>query len=112
MYSLQVDQQYKNLRIGFNLIEPSKSISTFKATAEVISTLDLIVSIDTAVIHLTGAMGKPGIVILNYASDWRWGNGNGKALWYPSVYMIRQDRPGEWEPVFNKVSALIRDVYL
>ena len=112
MYNLQLEKPPQSISFGLNLIEPSKKIYSFKDTAEVISTLDIVVSIDTAVIHLTGAMGKPGIVLLSYAADWRWGDGYGEAPWYPSIYMIRQNKPGEWEPVFEKVSKLIKTSYL
>ena len=93
------------------LIESFPAISTFQETAEAISKVDLVISIDTAVIHLTGAMGRPGIVLLNYAADWRWGNGFGTAPWYPSIQMFRQVVPGNWKTVFDRVSTFIKQTY-
>ena len=98
--------------LNITLIECIPAISTFQDTAEAISKVDLVVSIDSAVIHLTGAMGKPGIVLLNYAADWRWGNGFGTAPWYPSIQMFRQVVPGNWKTVFDQVSTFIKHTYL
>ena len=94
------------------MIEPTATVSNFQQTAKVISALDLVVSVDTAVIHLAGALGRPGIVVLSYAADWRWGDGNGTAPWYPSIQMIRQTVPGKWDDVFEKVSGIIKSKYL
>ena len=111
-YNLQYNQPITDELSNITLIETFPAISTFQDTAEAISKVDLVVSIDSAVIHLTGAMGKPGIVLLNYAADWRWNNGFGTAPWYPSIQMFRQVGPGNWKTVFDQVSTFIKHTYL
>jgi tetratricopeptide (TPR) repeat protein len=111
-YNLNYNQRITEEISNFTLIESFPAISTFQDTAEAISKVDLVVSIDSAVTHLTGAMGKPGIVLLNYAADWRWGNGFGTAPWYPSIEMFRQVVPGNWKTVFDQVSTFIKHTYL
>lgn len=70
----------------------------FLETARIIAGLDLVVTIDTSVAHLAGAMGKPGIVLLQTPVwDWRWREGEpGRSHWYPSLELLRQPSPGDW----------------
>ncbi|MEE2745907.1 MAG: tetratricopeptide repeat protein [Pseudomonadota bacterium] len=111
LYNLQYNQSFIVDSSHIPLMESFRAISNFQDTADAISKVDLVVSIDTAVIHLTGAMGKPGIVLLNYAADWRWGKGFGTAPWYPSIQMFRQVVPGNWKNVFDQVSTFIKQTY-
>jgi len=112
LFGLPVDTPEKKEDLSFGLTELSPNISSFYNTAKAISALDLIVSVDTAVLHLAGALGKPGIAALCYAADWRWRDGNGIAPWYPSIHMIRQSVPGNWEEVFERISDHIKISYL
>jgi hypothetical protein len=74
-------------------------------TAALLQTLDGVVTVDTSVAHLAGAMGLPGYVLLPYAPDWRWGLGNDRTAWYPSLTLLRQPTPGDWQSVV----AALRD---
>ena len=112
LYGLPVEPPAHSEHLTFDLTDLSHKILNFYNTAEAILALDLIVSVDTAVIHLTGALGKPGIVALSYAADWRWGDGNGCTPWYSSIQMIRQSVPGDWEEVFQRISAHVKTTYL
>jgi hypothetical protein len=73
--------------------------TSFRDTADLIAGLDFVLSIDTSVAHLAGALGKPGIVLLHHGShDWRWREGRpGVSDWYPSLRILRQSRPGDWD---------------
>lgn len=83
-------------------------IYTYNDTASVINSLDLIVTVDTSVAHLAGAMGKKTILLLDYNNDWRWGFSE-KNNWYPSIEIIRQQKPFEgWENVIDNLKNKIK----
>ena len=73
-------------------------------TAALIDTLDLVITSDTAVGHLAGALGKNVWVLLHHAPDWRWGQ-DSQTPWYPSARLFRQPSPGDWASVFDQVCA-------
>lgn len=75
----------------------------FLDTATLIAQLDLVISIDTAVAHLSASMGKPTWLMLPYASDYRWGPGQGSSPWYPHARLFRQPAPGDWITVAARV---------
>jgi tetratricopeptide (TPR) repeat protein len=77
----------------------------FLDTAAMIAGLDLVVSADTAVTHVAGAMGRPAWVALNPVPDWRWMLDRPDSPWYPSVRLFRQPRQGDWPAVFEAMAA-------
>ncbi len=77
----------------------------FSDTAAVIDSLDLLISIDTSVAHLAGAMGKPVWTLLPFAPDWRWLLNHEGNPWYPSMKLFRQPAPGDWESVICRVTG-------
>jgi hypothetical protein len=76
----------------------------FGETARVIHALDLVISVDTAVAHLAGAIGKPVWTLLRHAPEWRWGVAGEHCPWYPTMRLIRQRQPGAWRPVLAEVA--------
>jgi ADP-heptose:LPS heptosyltransferase len=76
----------------------------FSDTAALISTLDLVVSVDTAVAHLAGAMGKPVWALLPFRADWRWMLAREDSPWYPTMRLFRQHKMGDWDDVFERVA--------
>ena len=88
---------------GCRLIDPTPELRDFADTAAVVAGLDLVVSVDTAVAHLAGALNIPGRVLLGYAPDWRWRLGREDSDWYPSLRLVRQETPGDWDPVIDKI---------
>ena len=76
-------------------------IRDWEDTAAVLANLDVLVSIDTAVAHLAGAMGKPVLLLLHYSSDWRWGLRGDTTPWYPSMRLLRQDSMNDWDSVLG-----------
>jgi hypothetical protein len=82
---------------------------TFYETAAAISCLDLVITVDTAIAHLAGALGKPCWVMLPYAPDWRWLQERLDSPWYPSVRLFRQAASGEWQPVIAEVAKALGD---
>ena len=79
----------------------------FADTAAVIGQLDLIISVDTAVAHLAGAMGKPVWVALPHPGDWRWMQDGDTSPWYPTMRLFRQSAPGDWATVFEALTKAL-----
>jgi hypothetical protein len=78
-------------------------------TAATIAGLDLIVSVDTMVAHLAGALGKPVWLMLHFAADWRWLLDRSDSPWYPTMRLFRQRRPGDWDGVVGDLAAALRE---
>lgn len=74
-------------------------------TAALIEALDLVITSDTAVAHLAGALGKPTWLLLHHAPDWRWMAEGNHSPWYPSLRLYRQKTPGDWAPVIEAAAA-------
>lgn len=81
----------------------------FVDTAAVLSGLDLVVSSDTALAHLAGAMGVETWLLLPHLPDWRWGLTGDTTQWYPDMRIFRQDEPGDWPGVFDRVGRALRE---
>jgi tetratricopeptide (TPR) repeat protein len=75
----------------------------FSELADFVDGMDLIITIDTALAHLAGAMGKKTWLLLPYNCDWRWGASGENTIWYPSMKLFRQSRRGDWNSVQDKV---------
>jgi Flp pilus assembly protein TadD len=86
-----------------NLRAPEAALTDYADTAALLSCLDLLISVDTSVAHLAGAMGQPVWTLLPYCPDYRWMLGRDDTPWYPSMRLFRQDRPGDWETVLKRV---------
>lgn len=79
-------------------------IQDFADTAACIETLDLVISVDTSIAHLAGALGKPVWTLLPYIPDWRWLLNRDDSPWYPTMRLFRQPSPGDWEAVISNVA--------
>ncbi|MHC4396950.1 MAG: tetratricopeptide repeat protein [Planctomycetota bacterium] len=80
----------------------------FTDTAAAIENLDLVISVDTAVLHLAGAMGKPTWALLPFAPDWRWLLDRQDSPWYPTMKLFRQAEPCDWDNVFESVTQQLK----
>ena len=87
------------------MIDPSNQCHSFADTAAIISQLELVVSVDTAIAHLAGALGSPVWIMLPYSPDWRWLTGRRDTPWYPSARLYRQLSPGNWNSVITSIKS-------
>ena len=87
------------------LTDLSADLTDFGETAAVIANLDLVITVDTAIGHLTGAMGRPVWILLPRTSDWRWLLDRADSPWYPTMKLYRQQHAGDWAPVFAQMAA-------
>jgi ADP-heptose:LPS heptosyltransferase len=81
---------------------------SFVSTAALCECMDLVVCSDTSVAHLSGALGQRTWLLLPFAPDWRWLRDRDDTIWYPSVKLYRQQTPGDWTPVLERVAADLR----
>jgi tetratricopeptide (TPR) repeat protein len=81
--------------------------SSWLETARLLETLDGLVSVDTGLAHLSGALGLPTYVMLPFTPDWRWGLGTDRTPWYPSATLIRQQQPNDWRGVVIQLESLL-----
>jgi hypothetical protein len=81
----------------------------FVDTAAIMANLDLIVSSDTAVPHLAGALSRDVWVVLPFVPDWRWLLDREDSPWYPTMRLFRQPAPGDWKSVFERVASALRE---
>lgn len=83
----------------------TEELADFSDTAALIEALDLVISVDTAVLHMTGALGKPVWLLNRFDTCWRWETGCEDSRWYPTLRQFRQPEPGSWEPVIARVRS-------
>jgi ADP-heptose:LPS heptosyltransferase len=95
-----------------NLHDISAELESFAETGAVMESLDLIISVDTAVVHLAGALNRPAWVLVPEPADWRWLLDREDTVWYRSIRLFRQARPTEWDPVLTRVAAALDDAVL
>jgi tetratricopeptide (TPR) repeat protein len=100
----QIDDVHSSFPLNELLDRSAPDDEGIADTAAIISELDLVVTVDTAVAHIAGAMGKPVWVVLSTMVDWRWMLDRDDSPWYPTMRLFRQERRGEWEPVFARVA--------
>ena len=89
------------------VVDLGPHLTDFAETAAALAGLDLIVSVDTAVAHLAGALGCPTWTLLAFAPDWRWLRDRTDSPWYPTMRLFRQDQPRDWVPVVARVEATV-----
>jgi ADP-heptose:LPS heptosyltransferase len=113
-YSLQKDFQ-NGIKTGGLVVHGfgddfDNGSGAFMDSAAIIKNLDLVVTVDTSVAHLAGALGVPVWVLLPYESDWRWMLERNDSPWYPTMRLFRQKKPGEWASVVEEISQELSKV--
>jgi ADP-heptose:LPS heptosyltransferase len=102
--SLQIEQRERDPV----LIDWTSDLQDLTDTAALIANLDLVISVDTAVAHLAGALGKPTWLLLPYSPDWRWMWQREDSPWYPKLRLFRQATPGDWSTPIQRIATELR----
>jgi tetratricopeptide (TPR) repeat protein len=100
--------QIAEIPAGPGLRDGSSHDRDLAETAALIATLDLVITTDTSIAHLAGAMGKPVWILLPHIADWRWMEGLDTTPWYPTARLFRQQKRGDWSEVFERAIAKLR----
>ena len=96
------------LRAAPQVVPADERLLDFDGTAALACCMDLIVSVDTSLLHLAGALGRPVWGLLAATPDWRWLRERSDSPWYPTLQLYRQETPGDWVPVLQRVAADLR----
>jgi hypothetical protein len=94
----------------FPVTDLADQLTDFAETAAIMKNLDLVIAVDTSVAHLAGALGIPVWLLVPFAPDWRWLLDREDSPWYPTMWLVRQPRLRDWQPVFERVTAALADL--
>jgi len=94
---------------GPNIIDFTKELNDYSDTAALIANLDLVISVDTSVVHMTGAIGKPIWILNRFDTDWRWFVDRSDSLWYPTATIFNQPSYGDWDAVVEDVGNKLKE---
>ena len=92
------------------ILNAGAELNNFADTAALLDHLDLVITVDTSVAHLAGALGRPAWVLLPRMPDWRWMLGRDDSLWYPSLRLFRQTETAKWPPVVQRVKQALQEM--
>jgi hypothetical protein len=90
------------------LVHLSAEVESFEDTMAIMAGLDLVLTVDTSVAHLAGAMGKPVWIMLPWCSEWRWLHGRPDSPWYPTARLFRQPGPNDWKAVAEQIAEALK----
>jgi hypothetical protein len=91
-----------------DVLQFAEELKTYADTAALIANLDLVISVDTSVAHLAGALAKPLWLLLPFTPDWRWLLDRDDSPWYPTARLFRQDETRRWDGVMARVRAALQ----
>ncbi len=94
---------------GMTLLNWTDELQDFGDTAALVEALDLVISVDTSVAHLAGALGKPVWILNRFDTCWRWLLDRSDSPWYPTARIYRQPKPGDWASVMDGVAEALRE---
>jgi len=109
-YGLQIWAGKHAAGVESGLVDLTPHVEDFADTAAMVDQMDLIITVDTSIAHIAGALGKPVWTLLARVPDWRWGRSGEATPWYPSMRLFRQTRSGEWSGVVERVVEALRGV--
>jgi len=111
VYSLQKNPTLENYKKYKELIDISKDFEDFDDTSAAVKNLDILITVDTSVAHVAGALGVKTFLILPYDSDWRWFDNTETTEWYDSVRIFKQESVLDWQEVFDRIELELLNVF-
>lgn len=108
-HSFQMWKAKEQLVDAPNVIDATIGVNDFRDTAERLHSMDLLIAVDTAMVHLAGAMGKEVWTLIPYSPDWRWMLSGERTPWYKTMTLFRQTRRGDWAPVLQTVKEKLTE---
>ncbi|NIE64050.1 tetratricopeptide repeat protein [Burkholderia sp. Ax-1719] len=102
--------QIAHLPAAIQPLDPMDEVRDFADTAAIVANLDLVITVDTSMAHLAGALGKPVWVLSRYAACWRWFKDREDSPWYPSARVFRQTQPDAWDDVLRRVERALAEL--
>ncbi len=108
--SLSLSDEDKNILSRYGVVDMSNHINDFSDTAAIIEQMDLVISVDTSVVHLAGAMGKPTINLLHFVNDWRWQNNREDSPWYPTMRLYQQAWNNDWVELITRLTPTLKNM--
>ncbi|MDE1146679.1 MAG: tetratricopeptide repeat protein [Azospirillaceae bacterium] len=109
-YAVQTDRRPGDAAILDRMGVAAPELADFTDTAALVANLDLVITVDTAVAHLAGALGRPVWLLLPFAPDWRWRLGRDDTPWYAATRLFRQERQGDWTAPLARVATALTTV--
>lgn len=112
-YSLQCGPANNEVtKLGFDgfVADLTPFAKSWRKTARLLKRLDVVVTVDTAVAHLAGALGVPCLMMITKASDWRWDRSSENTVWYDSIRVIRQQEQDDWKPCVTRVRNKLKEM--
>jgi ADP-heptose:LPS heptosyltransferase len=103
------EEAHQAAETGWRIADFMSECRDLLDTAALIENLDLVIGVDSAVAHLTGALGRPMWMFNRFESEWRWLLGREDSPWYPSIRILRQPRPGDWDSVIQRAAVMLAD---
>lgn len=107
--SLQLSPSANDALADRGIFDAAADLGDFADTAAAIAACDLVIGVDTSVVHLAGALAKPVWTLLPFAPDWRWQLARDDSPWYPTMRLFRQPRPGDWPAVMDRLAAALAE---
>lgn len=112
-YSLQhgpAGQDIRQFDAQHRLVDLGSQLRSWEDSARLLTELDLLITVDTAIAHLSGSLGRPTWIMLPFVADFRWLLDRSDSPWYPSVRLFRQPQPQDWRPVIMALQSALAAV--
>jgi hypothetical protein len=112
-FSLQKNTGQKQIvknSLSQKIVDWSNDFNQFTDTSALIQNLDLVISVDTSIAHISGSMGKPTLVLLEKIPDFRWMLDRKDSPWYPAIKLFRQQNQGDWQTVISEVKKELENL--